>query len=282
MLAGVLGAHAVTAAPVGLAAGVASAALGSVAASGGMTLSLFKLMAMTQLKIAAGVAVAAAVGTTLVLEHRALTRLREQNQALEQQVAQMRSRAPEGRPSSDVPSPSQDPAKVRETQLQDLNRLRGEVGALRQQPNDLARLRATNSELRAATDEPDDPAEAEFREQTQTRVVHLKQWGLSFILYANGHNGELPRTFEEAAHIQNSEPLLGFDTNHFEITYQGTLESITDPGKTIVFREKQARRSPKGEWLKVYGMGDGSVEVRTEGDEAALAAWEKERVVAGR
>jgi len=279
VLATALGAQAVTAAPVGLAATVSSAALASAATGGGMTLSILKLMAMTKLKIAVGVAVAAGVGTTLVLEHQALTRLREENRALEQQVAQSSQPAQGPLSPSVAQAPPTATSSLREEQLRDLNRLRSEVGALRQQPNDLANLRAENRELRDATDEPDDPAEAEFKEQTQVRVNHLKQWGLSFILYARDHSDRLPETFEQAASIQGSESLLGFDTNHFEIVYRGTLESVRDAGKTIIFRENQARRSPQGQWVKVYGFADGHVESHTEPAEASFAAWEKDRVV---
>ena len=279
VLASALGAQAVTAAPAGLAATVSSAALASAATGGGVGLSLLKLMAMTKLKIAVGAVVVAGVGTTLVLEHQAVSRLRDENRALEQQVAQLSPQA-EGRLSpSAVRTPGDDPASLREEQLRDLNRLRGEVGALRQQPNDLARLRAENRELKAATDEPDDPAEAEFKEQTKMRMTHLKQWGLSFHLYARDHNDQYPETFEQAAGVQGSEELLGFDTNHFEIVYRGSTAGIADPGKTIIFREKQARRSPKGDWVRVYGIADGHVEAHTEPDEAGFAAWEKDRVV---
>jgi RNA polymerase sigma factor (sigma-70 family) len=279
-LAAVLSAQALTAAPAGLAASVSAAALtGAAASSGGLTLTALKLMSMAKLKIAVGTVVVAGLGTTLILEHQALAKLREQNHALEQQVAQLRQAAqrppPAGAqaPGGDRTSPGEDP-------LRDLNRLRREVGTLRQQPSDLASLRAKNRELHEATDEPEDPVEAEFKEQTEMRMNHLKQWGLSFLMYANDHNNQLPETFEQAASIQGSEPLLGFDTNHFEIVYRGSTEGVADPGKTIIFRERQARRSPKGEWVQVYGFADGHVEVHTELDEAGFAAWERERIVA--
>jgi RNA polymerase sigma factor (sigma-70 family) len=279
-LAVVLSAEALTAAPAGMAASVSTVALaGAAAGSGGLTLTALKLMSLAKLKIAVGAVVVAGLGTTLVLEHRALNRLREQNRALAQQVARSQPSAPTRPQLPDVPPPGGDATRLREEQTRDLSRLRGEVGALRQQPNDLTRLQAENRELRAATDEPDDPAEAEFREQTLMRVTHLKQWGLSFILYARDHDDHYPETFEQAAHVQNSEPLLGFDTNHFEIVPRGTVESVRDPGNAIVFRENQARRSPKGEWVKVYGFADGHVEAHTEPDEAGFTTWEKGRVV---
>jgi RNA polymerase sigma factor (sigma-70 family) len=276
VLASTLGAHAVTAAPSSLATAVSVAAIANVAAGGGFTLTLLKFMAMTKLKIAAGITLAAGVGTVLVLEHQALNRLREENQALEQTVAQFaRQSSTEARPS-DTQTPANDQAKLREKQLRDLNRLRTEVGALRQQSNNLASLRQENRELRDVTDEPDDPAEVEFEAQTKMRIEHLKQWGLSFLLYANDHEDRYPETFEQAVSVQNSEALLGFDTNHFDIVYRGTVKSVKDPGKTIIFLEKQARCAPSGKWSKVYGLADGSVHVQTEPDQASLAAWEKQ------
>jgi hypothetical protein len=156
------------------------------------------------------------------------------------------------------------------------------VDALRQQTNDLARLRAEHRGLRAATDEPGDPAEAEFKEQTEMRVAHLKQWGLSFILFARDNDDRFPETFEQAARIHNSEHLLDFGTNHFEVVYRGTRQGIADPGKTILLRETGIRSSPKGGWVRVYGFADGSVVAHTEPDEAGFAAWEKDRVVVPR
>lgn len=87
-LAAALGAHAVTAAPAGLAASVSSAALASAAASGGVTLTLLKLMAMTKFQVVVSAVVIAGLGTTLVVEHQTSAQLREQNQALRAQVKQ--------------------------------------------------------------------------------------------------------------------------------------------------------------------------------------------------
>ncbi len=280
-LGAVLSTQALTAAPSGLAASVAAAALaGAAAGGGGLTLTTLKLMSLTKLQIAVGTIVVAGLGTGLVIEHGALTKLHEENQLLEQQVAQLRLAAGGGAPTAVLPASAAEPAAPREDQVRDLNRLRREVGTLRQQTNDLANLRAKNRELHATTGEPEDPAEAEFKEQTEMRMTHLKQWGLSFILYANDHQDRLPETFEQAASVQGSEPLLGFSTNNFEIVYRGTVASVADPGKTIVFRERQPRRSPKGDWVQVYGFADGHVEAHSEADETGFAAWEQERIIA--
>jgi RNA polymerase sigma factor (sigma-70 family) len=280
-LAAVLSTQALTAAPAGLAAGVSATALAGVAASsGGLAFTTLKLMSMAKLKIAVGTVVVAGLGTGLVLEQQAIRKLREQTQVLERQVAQLRQATAERARTAGVQAPADDPSAQRKSQLGDLSRLRNEVGALRRESTDLARLQAKNHELHTATGEPEDPVEAEFQEQTLMRANHLKQWGLSFHLYARDHNNQFPETFEQAASIQRSESLLGFDTNHFEIVYRGSSEGIADPGKTILFREKQARRSPKGDWIQVYGFADGHVEAHTETDEAGFAAWERERIVA--
>ncbi len=72
-LAGAVSVGAVHAAPAGLAASVATASLAgaSTAAATGLTAHLIRIMATTKLKIAAVSLVVAAVGTTLVVQHRA-------------------------------------------------------------------------------------------------------------------------------------------------------------------------------------------------------------------
>jgi RNA polymerase sigma factor (sigma-70 family) len=277
-LATVLGAHAVSAAPAGLVTTVSSAALAGSSTGATATFTFLKLMTLTQMKVAGGIAVAAGLGTALVLERQAWARLDHENAALEQQVAQLHKAAKA--PPNDLDSGAGPgvPVSPRADPIEELERLRQEVDALRQQPNVLPRLQAENRELKARTDEPDDPLEAEFMEDTRVRVDHLKQWGLSFLLYARSHDDLVPESFEEAASIQGLEALLEFDTNHFEIVYRGTLQGVVDPGKTLIFREREARQSPGGEWVKVYGLADGSTVTHTEADADAFEAWERERL----
>jgi RNA polymerase sigma factor (sigma-70 family) len=129
-LAVLLTSHAVAAAPAGLATSISTAVISSAAAvSGGLTLNLLKLIAMTKLKLAAGAIVIAAVGTTLVLEQRAQATLRQNNQALRQKVEQSaRLNAENQRLASLIT-----PATPRESPLDELTRLRAEAANLRQQ-----------------------------------------------------------------------------------------------------------------------------------------------------
>ena len=83
-LATVLAGYAVSAAPAGLAAGLSSAALASAAVgSTTLTLTVLKLMAMTKVQLAMGALIVAGLGTTVVLEHQAVTKLNEENRALQ-------------------------------------------------------------------------------------------------------------------------------------------------------------------------------------------------------
>ena len=285
-LATVMGVHAVTAAPAGLAASVSITALASAATSGGVTLTLLKLMAMTKLQVVVSAVVVAGLGTTLVVEHQTLTKLREQNEALQQQVEQLARQAQARSPN--LVAPTDPSASLGQKQLQELNRLRGKVHALRPLTNDLAKLQVENHQLRTAADEPEDPAEAEFKKQTQEQVNNLRVWGLDFHMYARQNHGQFPESWEQAFSVSQKRSSAKDEsefgsymndlTNRFEIVYRSTDDGVSQPGEAILFREKQARRSPKGEWIKVYGFADGSVTTHAESDETSFEAWEKQRL----
>lgn len=125
-----------------MAASVASAALTSAATSGGIALALLKLMAMTKLKITLGTVIVAGIGTTLVLEQQTLVKLRAQNRALVQQGEQLSRQAETLPRQSALAAPANDTVSVGQKQFQELNRLRGAIGALRPPTNELAKLRA--------------------------------------------------------------------------------------------------------------------------------------------
>jgi RNA polymerase sigma factor (sigma-70 family) len=288
-LATLLAAQAVTAAPAGLAASVTGAALASAATgSSGLALALLKLMAMTKIKIAVGAVIVAGLGTTVVLEHQAWARLRQQNEMLLQQVEQL-SQPTEGHPrGANLLVQAEDSASLGQKQIQELDRLRREVDSLRSHTNELAALRAKNRQLRTVADEPDDPAEAEFKDETTDHQNKLKAWGLDFLIYASKHQDQLPTSWEQVvsqsqlgSSLTNPAEFASFMndlTNTLEIVYRGTRDGISDPGKVILFREKQPRRSPKGEWVKVYGFADGSTQIHTELAENNFETYENQHM----
>lgn len=218
--------------------------------------------------------VVAGLGTALMLEQQALTNLRERNRTLESQAAQLRQTA--GRRAAETQDPAGNLA------LQHREQLRCAVAALRRETNDLASLRAKNHQLHLATSEPEDPVEAEFKEQMEARTGLVARLGLMFYMYAADHNDQFPTNFEQAAdsRLADWESELEFGTNNLEIVCAGSAVSAVDRVKTILFRDKQTRCSPTGEWVKIYGFVNGHVEVHTEPDEAGFAAWEADHMVA--
>ncbi len=86
----VLTAEAVTAAPIGLAVTISSVALAGAAMGTGTTLTFLEAMTMTKFQAGIiGAIVVASVLTPLVIQHQAQVRLRDENQSLRQQIAQV-------------------------------------------------------------------------------------------------------------------------------------------------------------------------------------------------
>src|SRR5262249_17999751 len=88
-LGSVLATEAVTAAPAGLAAGVAAGAVAGAAVSNATSLTILKIMGMTKLKAGIAAAIVAALAVPLVVQHRAQTRLQQENEALQKKVQTM-------------------------------------------------------------------------------------------------------------------------------------------------------------------------------------------------
>ncbi|HVM62931.1 MAG TPA: sigma-70 family RNA polymerase sigma factor [Verrucomicrobiae bacterium] len=94
----VLTTEAVSAAPAGLAATISGAALAGAAAGTGTTFTFLKAMTMTKLKAGIiSVIVIAGVATPLVIQHQAEVRLREENESLRRQIAQLSAVSKENR-----------------------------------------------------------------------------------------------------------------------------------------------------------------------------------------
>jgi hypothetical protein len=87
-LASVISANAIQIAPANLAATLTAT---SITAAGTGTFTLLKLMTATQFKFGISALVVAGVATTLVIQHRTQTELREENQSLRQQIAQLQT-----------------------------------------------------------------------------------------------------------------------------------------------------------------------------------------------
>jgi len=94
-IAGAISANSIQAAPVTLAKTVAAAALANTAAAGGSTLTLvkgaLKVMAWTQTKTAIVVIAVASLAVFSLRQHQAHDKLREQNESLQSQLAELQA-----------------------------------------------------------------------------------------------------------------------------------------------------------------------------------------------
>jgi RNA polymerase sigma factor (sigma-70 family) len=155
----VLATHAVSAAPVGLAAGVAASALAGATAASSTSLTILKIMTMTKAKIAIIAVVAAAVAVPFVLQHQAQAKLRDQNQQLQQKVEKLDQLAAENQRLSKLlaqPAPAPAAPAVTNDQSREILRLRGEVARLHHElSGDAARKTNGPSALSGLTANPE-------------------------------------------------------------------------------------------------------------------------------
>src|SRR5262245_63149784 len=111
---------------------------------------------MSKLKVSAVSAlVVAGVATPLVLQHQTVTRLREEHSALQEQARQADILRGENEKLSGQLADEHQSHSLNKAQLSELLRLRGEVGPLRRDSQELAKLRAAQ---RAQQNAPPQPA----------------------------------------------------------------------------------------------------------------------------
>jgi RNA polymerase sigma factor (sigma-70 family) len=134
--------EALAAAPAGLGASLAASALAEAASVGGFAAALAKFATTANLKfgLLTGVLLACA-GAPLVLEHRAQTRLREENQSLQHQLAQQTGLSADNERLSNHLAQANGSLADAKAQVADLLRLRAEVARLREATNELEWLR---------------------------------------------------------------------------------------------------------------------------------------------
>jgi len=139
-LASALTAEAVAAAPAGLAISVTATALAGAATIGtGLSLASIETIAMTKLQVGVvGVILIAGLATPLLLQHQALSRMREENNrlreetlSLQQQAAQTTQLAAENQRLSNLLAHTGSAQPAKPEQLGELLRLRGEATRLR-------------------------------------------------------------------------------------------------------------------------------------------------------
>jgi RNA polymerase sigma factor (sigma-70 family) len=165
-----LATEAVTAAPAGLAGSVAGTALASAAAGGGITATLVKLMTMTKLKFGIiSVIAVAGVAAPLAIQYQSQARLREENLVLRQQASQLAQVAAENERLSNLVVQAKSAESLSREQMNELLRLRGEVGHLRRDAQEFVQLKAASSKAQGGASSPPEPSDPE-------RINQMVRW----------------------------------------------------------------------------------------------------------
>jgi RNA polymerase sigma factor (sigma-70 family) len=269
LLAETLNTQAVTAAPAGLAAAVTVTSLAGAASVPSLDLLFIKLMALTKSQFAV---VGIALGLAGVIVHQAHTSalLQEENRRLNAQLAQTDARRLADAPTAaSVAKPAADQGELRE-----LMQLRSEAGRLKDQ--------LATAAGQARQKGPADTLAAQIEtQQRQTAIFeNSKQLALAWILYAMKNQGQYPSNFEQAASFLPDafKQQTNVTTDDFAVVYQGTMNSVTNPGNTVIIRQKEAVWNPfDGNWVRTYVFADGHSELHATPD-GNFGSWESQHV----
>jgi RNA polymerase sigma factor (sigma-70 family) len=232
------------------------------------TAAAAKTIAMTAIQKALLTTIVAALGTPLLMQHQSLAKLRTENESLRHQLTL----------TNNVPPPSpvamvKPASTLTDDQLNELLRLRGQVGVLRRQVAETAKQQEKTvppvseppPELSAAEQEK---AAALQKQQFIAKMGYARNWTIAFLIYADKNGGQFPTNFNQAATLlpdqARDESVLA--TNQFDIFYSGSLSALTNNlGNIIIIGESQAQ-PVSGGWVKTYGFADGHSEVHKEAD----------------
>ncbi len=227
-LASLISANAVQTAPVSF---VTSLAATSLAGAGSGGIAFWNLMNMT--KIGLGILVVAGASTALMVQHQAAKKLGAENKSLSQQVAQLRA---DNDRLTKVAS-QEKPALPPDDHLNELLRLRGEVGMLRQQTNDLGRLRQENqrllSQVAAQTQSTNQVSSEDDFILRHTHAVDAMSALLNAVkAYGTNSNGQYPTNFEQlitAGDLKTTNFAGNLSVTDFEFAKEGARTSSGDP-----------------------------------------------------
>ena len=277
-IAGAVAANAVSAAPATLVASITTAVLT------GTSLTIATVAMTTLQKIAVTAALTVTIGGGLFAAkqaHDAQTQVRTlqaQQAPLAEQVQQLQ--AERDKATNTIAWMKEELAKNEKNNLE-LLKLRGEVGLLRQQKSEVAKLREENQRLQAMQDKPKPQTaiskEQEQHQQTMEKLNQAKEGVLAFIMFANDNNDQFPTNFSLASRYMKGDYIAQVETN-FDILYSGSITNITDVSNTLLLREKQPWQAPDGTWRKTYGFADGHAEVHRE-QSGNFDDWESQRIM---
>jgi RNA polymerase sigma factor (sigma-70 family) len=259
----VISANAVQAAPAGLAATISTAALlTGTAVHTSTIIAAIKTIAMTTLQKTLVTVTVAALAGAGIYEARQAAQLREQNQTLQQSQAPLAEQILQLQRERDVATNrlaglADELAKANNKNLE-LLKLRGELGVLRQQTNELGRLRQENKKLLAQFAAQSDSTnllsvEDQFTLR-QTHVVDAMTTLLNAMKnYAAKHNGQNPGSFDQliaSGDLETSNLAGNLGLDDFELMKDGAVDQ---QGKKVILSLRVPIQRPGKQSVIVLG-----------------------------
>jgi len=289
--------NAIQAAPAALGPVVISAAFASGTAVTVSTAAISKIVAMTTLQKAL-FATTLVAATACVYQAREASNARAQARAAQQQENSFSNQIDQlTRERDDL---SGQLASLNEGRSNsggnDVLRLRNEVGQLRSQLAAASRARVEVPAAPKAEEQGSTPQE-EMKQQAIAKMNYTRQWLIAFMIFAEKNQGQFPTNFAQADQFLGPESKIehnlkpdefppggrkyGLVPDNYEITFQGSPETLTNASAQIVLREKQPQQTEDGGYVRTYGFADGHTEVHRatvnhKADEIGFEAWEAE------
>ena len=273
-----LASEAVTAAPAGLAASLCATNLAATATGSGPAATFLKIMTITKIKAGlVGVLLVAGIAAPLTVHRHAQSEIQKQQDLLRQQAEQLSQLTAENEHLSNLLV--QAPAPGGQDQRNELLKLRGEIGVLNR------KLAAAKSAQEQAQRAAQAQAETDTQEQQKqigiAKLNYAKAWTLAFWQYASQNQGQVPTDFDQALSFlpETAKNYAGLSPDQYEITYQGSLNALTNPQSIIVLREKEPVQDPDGGAHRAYGFADGHSEIHKARD-GNFQPWEQQHLAA--
>jgi hypothetical protein len=277
-----ISANAVQAAPVALAFTISTAAItvGAVVATTTITTQT-TMNWITAKSLSAIVAAAVAAGTgTYLVQQRTADQLRAENQKL---VVTTQTLTTERDDAVAAATGNAAELKRRQSEKDELLRLRGEVGPLRKLAKQAEQLAEQNRALQGALaqatqtapeTEPEPEADPERRFAIE-RLNQSRQLVLGLLMYAEDNQHTLPSDLNSISNYLGEAASANLHV--FELVLQGAITNVAAPSTTIAVRSLTPFES-KGNRMKAYGFADGHAEIKREPQEG-FEAWEKQRMI---
>jgi len=214
----------------------------------------------------------------IVFQYQTETALRAEIEMLHQQIAQSQT---DNESLSNRLAAATDTKSLPDEQLNELLKLRGEVGVLRNQITESGKLREENRQLQSQVKaEPNSRDQISPQEQFELHRIDMvnamKQLGLAMRIYAGDHNNQYATNFDQLKNELGG--VTNFDGNISLNDIQFVNAGVVDDTmpQMIIFSERvPQQQSPNGSWAHIYGLADGSVQTIF-GDEQTFEEYEKQ------